>query len=102
MRFGLDEVDLSKLAMIFKGHDRIETAVLFGSRAKGNYKTGSDIDIAVKGEGINLNDLIELSNSYDELLLPYKIDLVIYDRITEPELRNHIDRVGIILYQKSK
>lgn len=102
MRFGLNEVDLNKLAMIFEGHDRIETVVLFGSRAKGNYKTGSDIDIALTGEGINLNDLIELSNSYDELLLPYKLDLIIYERITEPELKNHIDRVGIILYQKSK
>jgi predicted nucleotidyltransferase len=72
---------------------------LFGSRAKGTYSNGSDIDIALKGGNILLNDRLDLSNTLEELLLPFKFDLIIYDRITESALIDHINKVGISLIQ---
>jgi predicted nucleotidyltransferase len=73
---------------------------LFGSRAKGNYDPGSDIDIALKGEQMHLDDLIEFYVEMDKLLIPNKVDIVIFDRIGEQALIEHINRVGVVLYDK--
>ena len=81
-----------------KLNKKISTAILFGSRAKGSFEPGSDIDIAIKGSELNLNVIIELKIILDDLLLPYKFDIVIYDRISEPALLDHINRVGISLF----
>lgn len=68
-------------------------AVLFGSRAKGNYKKGSDIDIAVKGP-VEKDALAQLIMAFDESLLPYFVDVVVYANLENEALREHIDRVG--------
>jgi type I restriction enzyme S subunit len=75
---------------------------LFGSRAKGNYKPGSDIDIALWGDELNAKDILSLHVSWNELELPYKLDLLNYTAIKEPALKEHIDRVGIELYKTWK
>ena len=80
---------------------KVTKVILFGSRAKGNFRDGSDIDLALFGDGIDSNDIAKIAISADELLFPYKIDLIIYDRITVPELKNHIIRVGIELFKSS-
>ncbi|HLD75186.1 MAG TPA: nucleotidyltransferase domain-containing protein [Bdellovibrionota bacterium] len=69
--------------------------ILFGSRAKGNAREGSDIDIAIKGKFITLEDRNTLLLKYDDLELPWKLDIVIYHLIKEPALKDHIDRAGI-------
>ncbi len=100
MPYGLDKVDIKNIIGILKLDENIKEAVLFGSRAKGTYKNGSDIDIAIKGSNLNLNNIIEISSAIDELWLPYKFDIIIYERINDPALIEHIERVGIILYRK--
>ena len=71
--------------------------ILFGSRAKGNFREGSDIDIALKGEETTHDQRDEILRKYDALFIPWKLDLVVYRSIKEPNLREHIDRVGIKL-----
>jgi len=64
--FGLRELDLEYIVSVIRGFDEIEKASIFGSRAKGNYKPGSDIDIAVYGENINLDILSKLNSILEE------------------------------------
>lgn len=78
----------------------VEQAILYGSRAKGNYKRGSDIDLTLKGTALTFRDLLRLMDAFDDLLLPYMIDLSIYTKIDNPALREHIDRVGLVFYQR--
>jgi predicted nucleotidyltransferase len=76
----------------------VEEAYLFGSRAKGNFKNGSDIDIAIEGDGLILHNILDIQTEYDKLNFPYKLDLIIFNRITEQNLIEHINRVGIKLF----
>ncbi|MDP4209988.1 MAG: nucleotidyltransferase domain-containing protein [Bacteroidota bacterium] len=99
--YGLVASDLIAILSELSKNDNIDEVILFGSRAKGSYHTGSDIDLALKGNNIGINDILDLSIELDKLLLPYKIDLVIYKRIKEKALIEHIDRVGVKLYQRS-
>jgi predicted nucleotidyltransferase len=97
LNIGLSINNLESIRRVIKSFPKIDDAVLFGSRAKGTYSNGSDIDIALKGGNILLNDRLDLSNTLEELLLPFKFDLIIYDRITESALIDHINKVGISL-----
>lgn len=97
--YGLDTEDIEAINKVFSKHPEIETAVLYGSRAKGNYRNDSDIDLTLKGEQITLSQLFEIETELDDLLLPYKIDLSIYHKIENPDFIEHIDRVGIIFYK---
>ncbi len=99
-RFGILTGDINSIVSILSTNLKIERVLLFGSRAKGNYHAGSDIDIAVKGQLLNLDDILESLNKIEKLSLPYRVDLVIYDRINEPDLISHIDRVGITLFER--
>lgn len=99
-KYGLKERDVESIVSILKSNPGIDKAFLFGSRAKGNNDPGSDIDIAIKGPNLKLNDILEASMKFEDLLLPYKLDLIIYDRINDEELKNHIDRVGIALFER--
>ncbi|HSH35636.1 nucleotidyltransferase domain-containing protein [Schnuerera sp.] len=100
MKYGLKDSTLKKIIDIFANYSKIEKALLYGSRAKGNYKKGSDIDLALIGKNINIKDLNRILLELDELYLPYSFDLVIFDRIENNDLINHINRVGITIYQK--
>lgn len=94
MRFGLKEETIKAINDVFAKYPQIKKAVVFGSRAKGNYRTGSDIDICLFGE-IDLPLLHKIEESIDDLNLPYTVDLVVYDRIQNQDLKEHIDRVGV-------
>jgi predicted nucleotidyltransferase len=72
--------------------------VLYGSRAKGNYKNGSDIDLTLKGKNLNLLILGKIDEQLDDLLLPYTFDLSIYHQISNAELLNHMNRVSKIFF----
>ncbi|MCF8231830.1 MAG: nucleotidyltransferase domain-containing protein [Bacteroidales bacterium] len=99
-QIGLDQSDVKDIVAILKKNKKIRSIILFGSRAKSTYSNGSDIDIALKGQNLHTNDVLSLSVELDELDLPYKIDLVIYDRIEETSLKEHIDRVGVVLFER--
>ncbi|PKQ62618.1 nucleotidyltransferase family protein [Labilibaculum manganireducens] len=97
LNVGLSSCDLESIVKIIKQCSKVNEVILFGSRAKGTFSNGSDIDIALKGENILLNDVLDLSIELEGLNLPYKFDLIIFNRIKEKALIEHISRVGISL-----
>lgn len=99
--FGLKDVDLKTITDIFTKYSEVEKAFIFGSRAKGNYKNGSDVDIALKGEKITLQTITNISYQLnEETLMPYHFDVLNYHALNNQELINHIDRLGICFYEK--
>lgn len=100
--FGLKETTIEKIQGVFAKYPEIEKAVLYGSRAKGNYRNGSDIDLTLIGDSLTYNQLLRIEMEIDDLLLPYKMDLSLYRQIENPDLLEHIDRVGITFYQGVK
>jgi predicted nucleotidyltransferase len=96
---GLTENDLQEIASVLKQFPEIDEALLFGSRAKGNYKNGSDVDLALKGSGLTFAATTRISCLLnEETQMPYTFDVVQFETITSPELIEHIDRVGICIY----
>ncbi len=100
MKYGLSENTLTSIISCLSNFNSVESAVLYGSRAKGNYKDGSDIDITLKGANLTLNDVLKIENEIDDLLLPYKFDISIFHQINNLDLIDHINRVGIEIYSK--
>ena len=100
IKFGLSRETIEKISFIFQEFDEIDAAVIYGSRAKGDFKPGSDIDLALKGEKIDLHLLNKISLALDDLLLPYTFDLSIYHQINNPDLINHIIRAGALFYTR--
>lgn len=100
--FGLKEQHIEAINQCFARYSGIEQVVLYGTRAKGNYKNGSDIDLAIIDKGMSYSDLLKLENDLDELLLPYKIDLSLKRQITNAGLIAHIERSGKIFYIEIK
>lgn len=96
-KYGIPQSDLQQIVTILQNNPKIKEAILFGSRAKGNFESGSDIDIALKGIDLSLEDILNAKTEIEELFLPWKVDLVNYHRIKENELIEHIARVGISL-----
>ncbi|MDP2752629.1 MAG: nucleotidyltransferase domain-containing protein [Rhodocyclaceae bacterium] len=82
-----------RMRTVFANHPAIEQIVLFGSRAKGNYKPASDIDLAVFGS-LGDSELGNIGWELDDLLLPWEIDLIPFESISNVDLREHIAHVG--------
>ncbi len=99
-RFGLKEATIQKICGVFAKYPQIEQAVIYGSRAKGNYKNGSDIDLTLHGKDLTLDLLYQISTEIDDLLPPYTIDLSIFHDLKDPDLIDHIQRAGIVFYEK--
>ncbi|MCK9373981.1 MAG: nucleotidyltransferase domain-containing protein [Sulfuricurvum sp.] len=95
--YGLRADIIEKIVDTIKKNLKIQKIILFGSRAKETYKKGSDIDISIVSEGLSLKELNQLKVMLDDLMLPYKIDLLDYGRISNNDLKEHINRVGKIL-----
>lgn len=101
-KFGLLESDMASILEIIGNQEFVEEVILFGSRAKGNYREGSDVDLALKGESLNFEKVSHISYLLnEETNMPYRFDLVNYHQIQEPELVNHIDRVGIPIFHRN-
>lgn len=100
MEYGLSDIELRKLSELFAGYEDIEEVILYGSRAKGNYKPFSDVDISLVGSRLTRSALNQISLAIDDLLLPYQFDLSIFHKLTNPELKEHIQRVGISIFNR--
>jgi len=101
MKYGLQEATIQKICAVFVRYPQVEKAVLYGSRAKGSYRNGSDIDLTLLGgKDLTLDVMNKISNELDDLLLPYKIDLSIFHDISDPDVMDHIRRVGVMFYEK--
>ncbi len=99
MKYGLKDTTVEAIGQVFRNFPVIEKAVLYGSRAKGNYRNGSDIDLTLFGD-LTLQTLHRIETELDDLLLPYMIDLSIFKQIANPDLVAHIERVGVVFYAK--
>jgi len=100
--YGVKEETWESIFNILRQYDQISMAILYGSRAKGTFKSGSDIDLCFKGSSLKTEILLKIMDKIDDLYLPYEFDLSIYDNIENVDLKNHIDRVGIIVYNSKK
>lgn len=98
--FGLSPIQLERIKNTMSQCPRLNQALIFGSRALGTYRNGSDIDIALEGEELTFDDILRLHARIDDLNLPYFVDLIHIQRIENPDLLDHISRVGKIIYSR--
>ncbi len=102
MKFGLEKETIDKINSVLVKYPEIEEAIIYGSRAKGNFRQGSDIDITLKGK--NLKDEIrsKVWLDIDDLNTPYLFDISVFHLLNSGSLTEHINRVGQTLYQKNE
>lgn len=101
MPHGLPKQAIEKICGILAQHPEVHAAILYGSRAKGSHRPGSDIDLTLIGEKLTLTSLNRIDAEMDNLLLPWIIDLSIHSHIENAALLEHIERTGKILYAKN-
>lgn len=90
METGIPSQAMNRILQVLAQYPEISAAVLYGSRALGTYKNGSDIDITLKGTKLEVRTLNRIEEELEELLLPWMIDINLYERIENKELLDHI------------
>lgn len=102
-RFGLKEEAIAQINGVFARHPGVKRAVIYGSRARGDYRNGSDVDIVLLGDK-DLDDrtLFSIITELDNLPLPYTFDISIYPALSSAELRAAIERDGVLFYERGK
>lgn len=98
--YGLPAYAVEQLCELFSQWPQIEVVVLYGSRAKGNFRPGSDIDLTIQGKTLDLSALLAIENQIDDLLLPWSVDLSLLHLIDNASLVEHIERVGVPFYRQ--
>lgn len=99
MRYGLPDAAVGRLQGVFQEWPGIDRVWLYGSRAKGNYRPGSDIDLSIESDTLSLEQLLAIENQIDDLLLPWMVDLSLLRSIENPALLEHIRRAGQVFYE---
>lgn len=96
--YGLSDETVNDLCSVFACYGNIEKVLLFGSRAKGNFREGSDIDLALFGKDITFNQILDIKVRIEDLALLYTVDLVNFERCKNHPIGEHILRVGQPFY----
>ena len=96
--FGLSPRNMETIFSVLKLYPEIKQVVIFGSRAKGNYHSGSDIDLAIMNSDVSLKGLTEIQQLFKESDLPYFVDIVDFSTLNHSDLKEHILRVGMEFY----
>jgi predicted nucleotidyltransferase len=99
MHYGLSELQYGQIVNVFANNKDVDKVILYGSRAKGTQKPYSDIDITILGDNLNFSLLQKIEIELDDLLLPYKFDVSLYNSIDNNDLVEHIKRVGKTIYK---
>lgn len=99
--FGLSPRALGLIRGVLDRHPGIDRAIVYGSRAKGNYRTGSDIDLTLDAPQLTFSELLRIDSELDDLMLPYSFDLSLLKQIENSALLGHIARVGKPLWSKA-
>jgi predicted nucleotidyltransferase len=97
---GLTDETVAQIHEVLAHHPEVEQVMLYGSRAKGNFKPGSDVDLTLVGTGVTSKILGQIQAELEDGLLPYTFDLSILAQITQADLLDHIRRVGVVFYEK--
>lgn len=100
MKYGLREDVIRKINTVLARFTRVRSAILYGSRAKGTFRNGSDIDLALRGPDLTLQDLLQIKLELEELDLPYGVDVCILEQVLNRDLVEHVERVGIVFYER--
>ena len=100
MRYGLPDNVVNKIEKVLTAQKEIEKAVIYGSRGRGDNHEGSDIDLALFGPELSFDHQLKISGEIDELMLPWKTDIVIFHRIKNKKLADDIYKGGQILFQR--
>jgi predicted nucleotidyltransferase len=98
--FGLPSDTLARMQTVFAHYPQVEKVLIYGSRAKGNFRPGSDIDLTLVGSELDSSVLDRILVELDEINTPYLLDVSLFDQIGSEDLLNHIERVGEVFYQK--
>lgn len=98
--FGLSGKTLNGLRNLFAQFSEIEQVLIYGSRAKGNYREGSDIDLTFKGEQLTPALLTKIALKIDDLDTPYLFDLSLFDQLNSEALIEQINQTSKVFYQK--
>lgn len=98
--YGLSDKEFDEMTAIFGKFKNLEKVILYGSRAKGNYKKFSDVDITLEGDNLTLTDLFQIQDLLYESDLPYMYDVSIFSSITNPDLIDHIRRRGVVIWER--
>lgn len=100
--FGLRDSDILSIRNVLENYPEVEKAYIFGSRAKGNFKNGSDVDIAIEGANVPYDTVVKISGILnEETIMPYMFDVLDYHAINNQDLTDHIDKNGVLFYKKS-
>lgn len=97
-RFGLPERVIQQICDVFRQYKDVKRVIIYGSRAMGRERLGSDIDLCIEGNELSLSQLLAIENQLDDLLLPWMIDLSLKHLIDNPDVLKHIDIVGVEFY----
>ncbi len=100
MKAGLKKRHFDAIVSVLSSNPAVERAVLFGSRATGGFQPASDVDIALFGPELTLSDLASLSAAMEALTVPQRVDLLLFDRLENPALREHIEKEGIVIFTR--
>ena len=100
MSFGLSKKTQQMICSVFQRHPGIDKAIIYGSRANGSYRNGSDIDLTLLATDLTSEQLDIVLMELDELNSPYMMDVSLYEQLQSIELKSHIDRVGRCFYEK--
>lgn len=98
--FGLSDQTLATIRGILLDYSAVERALIYGSRAKGTYRPGSDIDLALVGERMDFTTLGAIAGRLDESSIPQQVDLTIWSRIDHSALREDIQRTGLVFFDR--
>ena len=99
-RIGITENEFSILINIISKFENVEKGVVYGSRAKGTHKPFSDVDLTLEGENLSSDDILHIADMLEESPLPYLFDLSNFNTLTNQNLISHIERCGIIIFQR--
>ena len=102
MSFGLEQSIIDRISAVFERFPEVEKAVIYGSRAKGNFRLGSDIDLTLTGKNLTESVLSSIKLALDDLNTPYFFDVSIFEQLQSPELKEHIARAGRAFYTKKE
>jgi len=99
-KFGLTEKQFQLMINTISSFNEVETVLIFGSRAKGNFRPASDVDLAVFGEKVNRTTINRLSSALDDLPLPFKFDVLDYNQLTNKSLKEKINEQGEVFFER--
>ena len=98
---GLTPVEIRRIIQVLSKHPHIERGIIFGSRAKGNYRNASDVDLVIIGDEIEHSTIVAVSSELNNTgTLPYHFDILQHRAIKNSDLLEHIARVGVCIYTK--